>query len=382
MGLSFSNIYIKKNEQFSSETLLKMLKRQMTEKGLVERQNADEAEIEIRVYNPEGSAWVTVASDYYNFGDAESTKAAAMPFSEKFGTDVIAAACVDSDFLMMNLINSKKGLDGWINAGNFYGSKPRRTSLAPWKNVVSDYEKFSEIIKKENVFAEDALYESAELLGMTAEQCALQPDSEAKSGKASLAALYFSSNGSEKKELPSLRINCFPLTPCKFGFNQVVFVNNLGGWSKGVAVMFWGGFVENDDLIIENVTFESDYGSDRRKAVPITLRKRKCANGETVLYWEDKNFNIPKAVDPSVPLMKKMKLEFEKAFGVRFFVSGNPRKLLDVKVSIIPLENFQKGSDTWFVYKLAKSKRAYIEQYNSTWNGDSNMQLNPDDFDL
>ncbi len=382
MGLFFSNIHIKKNERFSSDALIAMLKQQMAEKGHIEQKNPDEAEIEICVCDPEGSAWVTVASDYYNFDDAESTKAAAFPFSEKFGTDVIAAICVDSDFLMMNLINSKKGLDGWINAGNFYGPKPRRTSLAPWKNVVSDYEKFSGIMKKEQVFAEDALYESAELLGMTAEQCALQPNGEAISDKASLTTLYFSSNGSEKKELPRFKINGFSLVSCKFGQNQVVFVNNLGGRSKGVAVMFWGGFVENDDLIIENVTFESDCGSKKRKIVPITLKKIECKNGEIALYWEDKNFNIPKAVDPSVPTMKKMQLEFEKQFGVRFFVSGNPRKLLDVKVSIIPLENYQDGSDTWFVYRYAKSKRAYIEQNNHTWRYDSEMQLDPDDFDL
>ncbi len=382
MGMFFSNIHIKKNERFSSDALIEMLKRQMTEKGHIEQQDPDEAEVEICVCDPEGSAWVTVASDYYNFGDAESTKAAALPFSEKFGTDVIAAVCVDSDFLMMNLINSKKRLDGWINAGNFYGPKPRRTSLAPWKNVVSDHEKFSGIMKKEQVFAEDALYEAAELLGMTAEQCALQPDSKAISDKASLTTLYFSSNGSEKKEPPRLRIHSFSLTPCSFGENQVVFVNKFGGRSNGVAVMFWGGFVENDDLIIENVTFESDCGSKKRKVVPITLKKIECKNGETALYWEDKNFNIPKAVDPSVPTMKKMQLEYEKEFGVRFFVSGNPRKLLDVKVSIIPLENYQDGSDTWFVYRYAKSKRAYIEDNNRTWRYDSEMQLDPDDFDL
>ncbi len=382
MGMFFSNIHIKKNEQFSSDALIEMLKQQMAEKGHIEQKDPDEAEIGICVCDPEGSAWVTVASDYYNFGDAESTKAAALPFSEKFGTDVIAAACVDSDFLMMNLINSKKGLDGWINAGNFYGPKPRRTSIAPWKNVVSDYEKFSGIMKKEQVFAEDALYEAAELLGMTAEQCALQPDSKAASDKANITTLYFSSNDSEKKEPPRLKIRSFSLTPCQFGENQVVFVNNLGGRSKGVAVMFWGGFVENDDLIIENVTFESDYGSDKRKIVPITLKKIKCTNGEIALYWKDKNFNIPKAIDPSVPAMKKMQLEFEKAFGVRFFVSGNPRKLLDVKVSIIPLENYRDGSDTWFVYRYAKSKKAYIEEYNRSWEGKWDVHLDPDDFDL
>jgi hypothetical protein len=292
MGLFFSNVHIKKNEQFNSETLIEMLKQQMTAKGHIEQKSADDAEISICIYNSEESDWVTVASDYFNFSDAESTKAAAMPFSEKFETDVIASACADSDFIIMNLINSKQNRDGWVNAGNFYGPKPRRTSLAPWKSVVSDYEKFCETVKSNQVFAEDILYESAEFLGMNSEQCALQPDSETLTESTKLTMLYFSSGAEENKELPKLEIRLFNLMPCKLGENQVVFVNNKGGRSKGVAVMFWGGFVENDDIIIENATFESDYGSDKRKVIPITLKKVKCIDGQMALVWEDKNFNI------------------------------------------------------------------------------------------
>ena len=384
MGLFISNIHIKKNEHFNITLLIEMLKQQMVEKGYSESQNADDAEIAVSIYSSDESNWVTVASDCFNFNNADSTKAATTPFSEKFETDVIAATCVDSDFVMMNLINSKRNLDGWINVGEFYGPKPRRASIAPWKNVVSDYEKFYNIVKSNYTFAEDVLYKSAEYFGMSSEQCALQPDDNSLSDNEHIITLYFSSPIIAEKKSPKLEISKFNLTPCQFGRNQVVFVNNKGGRSNGVAVIFWGNFVENDDLIIENATFESDYGSDKRKVVPITLQKLKSAAGDWILYWEDRNFNIPHAVNQSLPYSKLSELEFEKVFGVRFYVSGNPRKLLDVKVSIIPLENYQHGSDTWFVYRYKKTKRAYIESHNQGWKekGFDNLMINPDDFDL
>ncbi len=378
MGLFFSNVHIKKNNNFSIEGLMDMLREEMKTKGFDEIQSAEEAEISLCVYSPENSGWVSVASDCYNFSDAESTKAAATPFSEKFGTDVIAAMCLDSDYLMMNLVNVVKHIDGWINSGELYGEKPPRcTSIEPWKSVVSDYEKFSAVVKDKNVFAEDVFYGSADLLGMDTSQCALQPDGAQLQQAENLRRLYFSAQNGKEKELPVLRLNGFQGCPCSAEKNTIVFVNNKGGSSKGIAVMFWGGIFENDEVVVERVTFESDYGSEKRKIVPITLEKRKATNGETVLYWADRDFVIPKAVNQSLPWEKKHDLEFKKQFGVRFFVSGNKRKFLDVRVSIIPLEN-REGSECWFVYRHYKTKKRYIEEYNR-W---VSMPMNPDDYDL
>ena len=61
--------------------------------------------------------------------------------------------CTDSDYLMMNLINTEKHLNGWINQGELYGEPhPRRNSFVRWKSVVSDYEKFSSVVKERCVF--------------------------------------------------------------------------------------------------------------------------------------------------------------------------------------------------------------------------------------
>ncbi len=141
-----------------------------------------------------------------------------------------------------------------------------------------------------------------------------------------------------------------------------------------------------NEVVIERATFESDYGSKNRRVIPITPKKVKASSGETVLYWEDKDFVIPKGVDQSLPWSRVSDLEFERQFGVRFYVSGNKRKFLDVKVTIIPLEN-RKGSDTWYVYRPFKTKKHFIEQINEdrrriNANGGSFSVIDPDDYDL
>jgi hypothetical protein len=155
-------------------------------------------------------------------------------------------------------------------------------------------------------------------------------------------------------------------------------VNNKGGKSKGVGIMFHGDYVENGELSIENVTLETVSRKGKRLVISVELEKVKCSDGTTVLYREDRNFPIPPAVSTDIPIMRYMKLEFEREFGVRFTVRGNPRKVLDVKVMIIPLEN-PEGQDCWYVYRMAGSKERYIKDISEK---DWFPRLNPEDYDI
>ena len=383
MGMFFANLHIRKNKAYSLEKLKKMQIEEMEKKGYTLHESDEEAEVCVVIYAPEKSEWVSVASDCFAFATAEDTKNAALPISGEFMTDVLAAACYDSDYLMMNILNVTDGTDGWVNVGSMYGMKrPRRTSIAPWKGKVTDIKQFKAIIKEKNTFAEDAFYGCAELLGMTAEQCALETGQADELEEGAVTKLFFSLPEGTQRELPKLEINGFSLMPCEIGKSSSVFVNNKGGRSKGVGIMFVGDYIEDDQLTFENVTFESGCGSDKRKITPIELKKVKTANGQTVLYWEDKNFHIPPAVDPATPVMRRMDLEFRKLFGVRFTVQGNPRKVLDVTVFIIPLENSRKGTACWYCYGYSKSKASYIEDFNKTWKKHPEMWLDPTDYDL
>lgn len=353
MGLFLSNLHIKKNENIRISELVGFLTDDMKSKGYTQVDTADEAEVVLAIYAPENSQWISVSSDCYNFNDDNDTRSAAEPISGRFGAYVLAVGCMDGDYGFLHLINTSKKADGWINLGSPYeGMKlPRRTSLSPWKNAVSDFDKFSAVAKEKNVFAEAALFSAAKLLSIDAEQCALEADRTEWLSEEYLTKLYFRFPEGTKKELPKLRAVLSSSLPCRSDVNQVMFVNNKGGRSKGVAVMFVGDYIENDDVEIYNATFESDYGSEKRKRVPITFEKRKTADGKYILWWEDRDFQIPPAVNPALPVMKRMDLEFKKQFGVRFFVKGDPEKFPDVEVRIIPLENAKEGYDFWKAQK-------------------------------
>lgn len=353
MGLFFSNLHIKRTNEISVDDVRTYFTEEMIANGYTQLDKPDDAELRVAICAPKDSSWITVASDHFNFNDNSDTQAAAEPISERFSTSVIAMACMDSDYAFMHLMDTSKKIDGWINSGSPYeGMKlPRRTSAAPWKSIVTDFEGFKQSIKEKDSFAENVLFSTAGFIGMDTDQCALEADSADTlfSDPAELILLYFALPEGTKRELPKLKIGLYNLMPCMLDRNSVVFVNNKGGRSKGVAIRFVGDYIENDDVTIYDVTFESDYGSDKRKRIPITLEKRIDENGDYILWWEDKNFQIPPAVNPDLPYSRRSRLEFEKQFGVRFFVKGNPEKFRDVEVHIIPLENPQEGFDYWTV---------------------------------
>ncbi|MBQ8983906.1 MAG: hypothetical protein IJ079_10005 [Lachnospiraceae bacterium] len=364
------------------------MQNEMLSKGYILQQGKEDSDVQISIYAPKDSDWVTVASEDFQFIDDNDTKKIGTILSETFQTDVLAVSCVDSDYLFMHLLNVSDQTDGWINIGRPYSGKlPRRTGLIPWKNKVSDYEKLKSISKQNYTFAEEALLETGALLGLQKEQCIYEPDHAEDTEQELVTNLYYSLPESSHKDLPRLKIDRFTLTPCVIGRSKCVFVSNKGGKSKGIAIEFVGDYIKDDSLIIENVTFESDYGSERRKITPIELKKVKASSGNWVLYWEDKDFVIPPAVNRALPPAKYNRLEYEREFGVRFTVKGNPRKVLDVTVFIIPLENTQKGSDCWFVYRHSRTKAQYIEDYNNSVRRNQTIVLDEEllkseDYDL
>ncbi len=365
MGTFFSNIHVRKADKYSLERLKEYFISDMTKKGFTPVEASEESDVSVTIFEPEASEWVSVASDEFNFSTLENIQKITEPISAFFETDVLAAACEDSDYLLLNLVNKTDGTDGWINVGSLYGMKMlRRTSLAAWKKKVSDFDKLKEIAHETYVFAEEAFCAAAPLLHMQPAQTSLEPGGVTEQRTENVYTMAFKAPEGMEKELPKLTIPLFTTVPCKIGESACVFVNNKGGKSKGIGVLFFGDYIENDEIIFENVTFESDYGSEKRKVVPITLEKVKCSNGTTGLYWENPDFVISPAVSENVPLMKRMDLEFKKSFGVRFTPKGNPRKVLDIRVILIPLENKMDGQVSWYVWRGHASKAAYIEQHN------------------
>ena len=174
MGMFFSNIHIKMTEDFSINDVKNFMDTTMTEKGYTCTDNNSEAEVTVGLYFSDDSKWITVMSDTFMFNGPDDAKKTAVTFSDKFNTYVIAAACVDSDYLMLNLVNTSDGTDGFINVGDYYGMPyQRNTEPIPWTKVITNYEDFLSLINEEHVFAEEVFFSAAEMLSMNTEQCCL-----------------------------------------------------------------------------------------------------------------------------------------------------------------------------------------------------------------
>ena len=81
--------------------------------------------------------------------------------------------------------------------------------------------------------------------------------------------------------------------------------------------------------------------------------------------------------------MKRMRAESEHGIIVRFVPHGNPRKILDISVVLVPDKNPQ-GQTGWNVWHAFGSKKAFIAQHNRSWSKHPNcadLLLREEDFD-
>ena len=197
-----------------------------------------------------------------------------------------------------------------------------------------------------------------------------------------------------KKELVSnvstkLNIYEYGLKPCTLGKPNVVFVYNKWQSSQGIGILFTGDYIENNEITFDNISFMSDYGNlNKRRSIPIKLKRVKCNDGKYGLYWEDKSFIIPSAVAENLTSAKLVELTYNRIFGVRFTPNGNKKMVLDIMIHFIPL-NCINGRDVWYVYRGHKSKADYIEWYNNkqiafykNLSGLKAEVLNPDDYNI
>ncbi|MGN1340359.1 MAG: hypothetical protein ACI4WS_08705 [Oscillospiraceae bacterium] len=380
MGLSFSNYNIRRSAAAKPERILDALCRYAKSRGYIPCEEAD-ADVEAAVYAPEDSGWISVWSELMSAENGCDMSSAAAWLSKVLKTDVLTAMCCDSDFIFLNLINTRDGVDAWANVGNLYCEPERETDIAAWSGRVKDLQRFEADLNEDGVFAEDFMYTLDEQLGLPGEQgCFDQYSAKDLSENDSVTRLFFSlPDKAADNDLPWLEIKSFGLMPCKKDETMKQTALNKGGASKGLAVAFTGVYVRNDEITFSDVKLEY-IENGKWVIVPITLKKYQMVDGGYMYYWEDKEFPIPPAVNPELPMKKLMEKEFYSSFGVRFTPHGDPRKMLDIRLQFMPLEN-PKGQAVWYVYKLSKTKAAFIEDHNNG-SGKYTGILNPDDFDL
>lgn len=286
MGSTFTNIHIRKSESVKFADVEKLLCGEFEKMGFSIAADAETADETVVLCEADGSGWITVCSGQFERRLSELSKA--------LKTDVMLIECVDSDFIEMELV-SADGTNARVTIGDPYYEK-QENSYSEWEGKVSDLPKFIEITNGDNVFAEDALTHLDELMGLPIVQGAMFGDypPDNKEG-VTVKILGFSAAKEPTDEPPKLHIyhqNGMPAIP---GKPEYFSIRNLGGASKGLAIVFTGDYIENDEITFTDCSLE--LVKNRSEKIPIELEKIKRDDGSYVLAWRDDDIEILPAPD-------------------------------------------------------------------------------------
>ncbi len=387
MGWFFSNAHIRKAGSVSQEAVETVMRRTLEQMGY---QRAAQQDADTVLYVFEGEQWFSICSELMHYGGQEDMKQTAAHLSRELGSDALAIACIDSDVVLLNLVNVAEGADAWADAGDgsCWGIQ-QRGIVGPWKEKVTDLDRFQQLLQDKALSPEEILAQVSPLLGLDSEQGFFCPDMVDREARQNLRTCYFKRTvAAEAEELPRLELYLPSLQPVKMGDPNTVSVVNRGGSSQGVAVLFSGAWVEKDEITLRNVSLTWNLSPETggHETVSLALEKRPCSNGSWCYYAEVSDFAIPDGVPQNLQGSRLIqKKEFERHFSVHFTPEGNDRKRLGVFVHIIPLANQMKGQAVWYAWHLCQTPREYLEENNRRFANTgmwSAFWLDPSDFDL
>lgn len=375
MGSWFSNLHIRKHNLITEAAVTEYICKAMVAKQYMPVASENEADCGFAIVTDENSQWYSVYSELFPFDEPEQFADYATAMSEELKTDILGISCFDSDYLSLQLIDAAKKVDAWAGIGSAAGLGIRkRTKLSAWKNKVSDFEAFQQSVKKKYVFAEEVLGEIEaciclpQNLGLASYE--YLSDLEL-SGQATY--LYFKLPESMKTQDPPKLVQYMPsLMPCFLEKPSIVGGINTGGASKGISVYFVGPYVENEEITFSDVSFVK-WKNNQAEAVPFELKKVQLSDGQWAYYYHDPGFKIFPKVDERIPAAKRMRVQSERSIIVRFVPHGDPRKILDISVVIVPDKNPQ-GQTGWNVWHQFGSKKEYIRFHNSNWSEHPNCE--------
>ncbi len=367
MGSWFSNMHIRKREGLSKEQVLEAMCHILQKEGCQLAASAEEADYGLALLDSPASGWFSVHSDLFAFEDPQAFTKLGNPCGKTLHTDILGIACMDSDYLYLNLLNPDEDLDAWVSTG--HGKEVgihRRKHVAGWKKKVVNYPVFREKMSQTYWCAEELLEAVADCLQLPPQHSILDYSALEHVGlQEQPTYLYFKLPQQEQKEPPRLQIDLYSLMPCEIGKEEVISCVNTGGRSRGVCVYFVGDYVEKDEITFENVQWQENKNG-LWVFRPISLEKVRLADGQWAFRAHDPNYVIPPQVNPDLNFKKKMLLEFERAIRVRFTPRGNARKVLDITVVFVPDEN-PAGQAGWNVWAHHSSKQDFLKCHNETW---------------
>lgn len=381
MGSWFSNIHIRKCETVTETSVAEYISKLVTAQQYLPAASESDADGAVAIVCDEDNPWISVYSDLLSFEEPKAFEKIAAPLSAQLHTDVLGISCFDSDYLFLNLINSDEKTDAWLGIGSASGlGIKRRSGLAAWKNKVHDFAAFSKAAKEKYIFAEEFLGNAESCLGLP-ELYAAACYEYLQDLKLDLKAKYFYfklPDDIKIREPTKLVPRIYSGMPCFLDKPSVVDGINVGGESRGLSVFFLGTYVEREEITFSDVCFVK-CRNNQNQSIPFTLSKVQLPDGQWAFYYHDPGFRIPPKVDDRLPMSKRMRVEDEQRIAVRFVPHGNPDKIMNITVVLVPDKN-PEGLTFWNAWHRWGSKRAFIDQFNITWEKQRELSPNPNTY--
>lgn len=385
MGSWFSNFHIRKNGTVTVNSVSEYICQMMFLQRYLLAASEDEADGTFAILSDDKSQWYSVYSDLFAFDEPSTFAAYATPMSEKLETDILGISCFDSDYLYLNLINAAGNVDAWAGIGSTAGlGIRRRTNLSAWKQKVDDYLGFKEHVKNKYVFAEDVLEQIEHCIRLPEEYSTASYEYLAEMELDKTATYLYFKLPEEKKDQdpPKLVEKSRSLVPCFIGKRGIVNGTNVGGASKGLSVYFVGPYVEHEEITFSDIYLKCGKDEQRRQAA-VELKKVQLPDGQWAYWYHNPGFKIPPKADERLPITKQIRVEWDREISVHFIPHGNPRKVLDITVVLVPDKN-PEGWTSWNVWHEYGSKKAFIEHYNEGMRKNTylnDMVLKEEDYD-
>ena len=145
MGWFFSNAHIRKAGGVSQEAVETVMRRMLEQMGY---QRAAQQDADTVLYVFEGKQWFSICSELMHYGGQEDMQQTAAHLSRELVSDALAIACIDSDVVLLNLVNVAEGADAWADAGDgsCWGIQ-QRGIVGPWKEKVTDLDRFQQLLQ-------------------------------------------------------------------------------------------------------------------------------------------------------------------------------------------------------------------------------------------
>ena len=351
----------------ASKTRLKsVIQSQMKTRGF--RVNNSKPEFSFTI-SPSGKGWHTVQCELF-VGDDFPDYASAL--SEALGTPALSLSCFDSDFIWLQL--HKSGTFGEACIGTPYDDEPPSPSKAFWLDFVHDFDRFSEILSCEFVFAEETLIPLGRLIGFDGEAL-LSPNA---------ASLSIGFSSIKPVEKPYVEDGCprFALHGNLFGQNNpyqrnknsaITFLN-LGGPGTGMTIIAESPDLDREDVSLENASIshgvvnpDGSYHCNGNLA-SFNFSRYKLDDGS--IQWRAvlPDFRIPKGLNTNWTGSTWNKTSMvESSCSIVFrYVLRTPVFLSSLRFTFIPHEN-PNGCYIWDIKDCRISPEMYEAICREPW---------------